>query len=132
MSPSLTLPLKVSWVFAALNVPFEGLEPVVPGIARHYIRIGSAIPGETTDEDPNRGVLVLANQRPGARYEYPAKEIVDAGFLELVRYGIRLPDDPVIVNSLRVIDAVLKVETPFGPCWRNCFRQWRGRCRSLW
>ena len=41
------------------------------------------------------------------------------GFLELVRYGIRSPDDPIIQDSLRVVDAVLKVETPLGPCWRR-------------
>jgi glucoamylase len=36
-----------------------------------------------------------------------------------VRYGIRKPDDSLIVDSLRVVDAVLKVETPFGPCWHR-------------
>ena len=50
---------------------------------------------------------------------FPAKEIVDGGFLELVRYGIRKADDPLIVDSLRVLDAVLKVDTPDGPCWRR-------------
>ena len=50
---------------------------------------------------------------------FPAKDIIDAGFLELVRYGIRKPDDSLIVDSLRVVDAVLKVETPFGPCWHR-------------
>jgi glucoamylase len=44
---------------------------------------------------------------------------VDAGFLELVRYGIRKASDPVIVDSVRVVDAVLKVDTPYGPCWRR-------------
>ena len=34
-----------------------------------------------------------------------------------MRHGIRKPDDSLIVDSLRVVDAVLKVETPFGPCW---------------
>jgi glucoamylase len=63
--------------------------------------------------------LVLSNRPPETQYEFPAKEIVDAGFLELVRYGIRRPDDPIIVDSLKVIDAVLKVETPFGPCWHR-------------
>jgi glucoamylase len=92
---------------------------LVPGIPRHYIRICPAVPGEVGDDDPNRGVLVLANQRPGARYEYPAKEIVDAGFLELVRYGIRRPVDSLVEDSLRVVDAVLKVDTPVGPCWRR-------------
>jgi glucoamylase len=44
---------------------------------------------------------------------------VDAGFLELVRYGIRRADDPLIVDSLKVVDAVLKIDTPYGPCWRR-------------
>ena len=33
--------------------------------------------------------------------------------------GSGRPDDPVIVDSLRVLDAVLKVDTPNGPCWRR-------------
>lgn len=90
---------------------------LLPGIPRHYIRVNPASAADGADEDPNCGTLILANQPLGARYEFPAKEIVDAGFLELVRYGIRSADDPIIRDSLRVIDAVLKVETPFGPAW---------------
>ncbi|HLN91219.1 MAG TPA: glycoside hydrolase family 15 protein, partial [Patescibacteria group bacterium] len=93
---------------------------LVPGIPRHYIRI---LPADVNDpfpaEDPNLGVVVLNNRPPGSRWRFPAKEIVDGGFLELVRYGIRQADDPVIVDSLRVLDAVLKVDTPNGPCWRR-------------
>ncbi len=92
---------------------------LVPGISRHYIRINPADADDCADEDPNCGTLILSNQAPGARYEFPAKEIVDAGFLELVRYGIRSADDAIIQDSLRVVDTVLKVETPFGPCWRR-------------
>ena len=69
--------------------------------------------------DPDTGTLVLANQRPGDPYQYPAKDIVDAGFLELVRLGIRKPCTPLMEQSLKVIDAVLKVDTPYGPCWRR-------------
>jgi glucoamylase len=36
-----------------------------------------------------------------------------------VRYGIRSPSDRVIVDSLKVVDSVLLVETPFGPCWHR-------------
>jgi glucoamylase len=90
---------------------------LVPGISRHYIRVNPASSVDCADEDPNCGTLVLANQPPGARYEFPAKEIVDAGFLELVRYGIRSADDPIVKDSLRVVDAVLKFETPYGPAW---------------
>src|SRR3970282_961512 len=70
-------------------------------------------------EDPNHGALTIYNRPPEARTEFLAKEIVDAGFLELVRYGIRRPTDSLIVDSLRVVDAILKVETPFGPCWHR-------------
>ena len=92
---------------------------LVPGATRHYIRINPGDIRHCTDEDPNCGTLVLANQGPGDRAEFPAKEIVDAGFLELVRYGIRDAHDSLIQDSLRVVDAVLKVDTPFGPCWRR-------------
>jgi glucoamylase len=39
--------------------------------------------------------------------------------LALVRFGLRAPDDPRIVNTIRAIDALLKVETPHGPVWRR-------------
>lgn len=93
---------------------------LVPGVQRHFIRI---LPADVRDsyphEDPNRGVIAIANRAAESQRDFPAKEIVDAGFLELVRYGIRKPEDPVIVDSLRVVDAVLKADTPFGPCWHR-------------
>jgi glucoamylase len=93
---------------------------LVPGIRRHFIRLHPAdAANPQPDEDANHGVLELRNQPPGAPASYPAKDIVDAGFLELVRYGIRKPGDPLIEDSLRVVDAVLKVDTPFGPSWRR-------------
>jgi glucoamylase len=57
----------------------------------------------------------LRTAPPDVQSTFPAGDIVNAGFLELVRYGIRKPDASLIVDSLRVVDAVLKVETPFGP-----------------
>jgi glucoamylase len=91
---------------------------LVPGIPRHYIRIRPVdISDPEPNEDPNMGMLLIHNRPPGERAEFPAKEIVDAGFLELVRYGIRSPGDALIEASLNVVDAVLKVATPFGPCW---------------
>jgi glucoamylase len=91
-----------------------------PDIREHFIRIHPvAVDDFTPDEDPNHGVLSLHNAPPGVRWEFPAKEIIDPGFLELVRYGIRKADDPVIVDSVRLVDSVLKVDTRFGPCWRR-------------
>lgn len=93
---------------------------LVSDIPRHFIRLHPVdVNDRQPDENPNHGMLSIRNRPPGARTNFPAKEIVDAGFLELVRYGIRRPGDPLIEDSLRVVDAVLKVETPFGPCWRR-------------
>ncbi len=91
---------------------------LVHGIPRHYIRIRPVdIHNAEPDEDPNSGTLTIRNQPPGQHREYPAKEVVDAGFLELVRYGIRPAKETLIEDSLKVVDSVLKVVTPFGPCW---------------
>ena len=93
---------------------------LVPGIPRHYIRILPVDPEDVRPlDDPNEGVLSVKNIEPGRPFQFPAKEIVDAGFLELVRYGIREAGTPLIEDSLRVVDSVLKVETPAGPCWRR-------------
>ncbi len=93
---------------------------LLPGVPRHYIRVHPVNPeDEAPDEDPNHGTIRLANRPPGQPSEFPAKEIVDAGFLELVRYGIRGASDAVIVDSLKVVDAVLKSETPHGVSWHR-------------
>lgn len=93
---------------------------LVPDIKEHYIRVTPADIDEShPNEDPNSGTVHIASPRPGTNNAFPAKEIVDGGFLQLVRYGIRHPDDPIVVNSVRVIDAVLKVDTPFGPLWHR-------------
>ena len=102
----------------AWTVTTEGT--LVPGVRRHYIRIlPDDVDNPNPAEDPNSGMLKIANLAPGVPNSFPAKEVVDAGFLELVRYGIRKPDDPVIVDSLKVVDATLKVDTPMGPVWRR-------------
>ena len=36
-----------------------------------------------------------------------------------MRYGVRRADDPLIVESLKVVDACLRYETPYGTCWRR-------------
>ncbi len=89
-----------------------------PEIKRHYMRIrppekGAAYACESCGDETVR----LANRPPGTRTEFEAREIVDGGFLELVRYGVRRADDPLIVDSLKVVDAILKRDLPQGPCW---------------
>ena len=63
---------------------------------------------------PNTGEIIdIANK--GGKWD--EREIVDAGFLELVRLGIRSAGDPLIEKSLNVVDTVIKVDTPSGPVW---------------
>ncbi|HJT77398.1 MAG TPA: glycoside hydrolase family 15 protein, partial [Gemmataceae bacterium] len=93
---------------------------LVPGVRRHFIRLNPSCTTDVhPDRDPNRTVLPIRNRPPGARYEFPAKDVVSTGFLELVRFGVLRPDDPLVGDTLRVVDAVLKVETPLGPCWHR-------------
>ena len=44
-------------------------------------------------------------------------EVISADALALVRFGLRRADDPRILNTIKVIDEKLKIETPSGLCW---------------
>jgi glucoamylase len=89
-----------------------------PEVKRHYMRIRPPEQGEAyACESCGTEMIRIQNRPPGTRYEFEAREIIDAGFLELVRYGVRRADDPLIVDSLKVVDAVLKRGLPQGPGW---------------
>ena len=45
------------------------------------------------------------------------RSVIDAGFLELVRLGELSPSDPVVANSLSVVDATIQRTTPNGAGW---------------
>lgn len=93
---------------------------LVSGLSRYFVRLNPAKPGEVAAPGAVDEVdLRLTSRAPGAPQSYPARDIVDAGFLQLVRYGILAPNHPLITDSLRVVDATLKVDTPSGPCWRR-------------
>ncbi|MGC1158876.1 MAG: glycoside hydrolase family 15 protein [Acidobacteriaceae bacterium] len=89
-----------------------------PEVKRHYMRIRPPECGDPyAHEECGREMVHINNLPPGEQSDFEAREIIDAGFLELVRYGVRAADDPLIVDSLKVVDHVLKVDTPKGPCW---------------
>ena len=85
------------------------------GVSGYYIRVASPLVIE--DNDLLKKVVSIKNQVLGK--EYPANELVATDFLQLVRFGLRRADDPLILDSLKVVDALLKVDTPNGPCWRR-------------
>jgi glucoamylase len=89
---------------------------LVPGKPRHYIRINPADPDQPqVFSDPDTAMIQLAN---GGGL-HPARNVVSADFLDLVRLGVRDANDPLIVESLAVIDRILKRDLPQGPCWRR-------------
>ena len=49
----------------------------------------------------------------------PADEQIGTEFLQLVRFGLRRADDPLICASLRLVDALLKTDTPTGAVWHR-------------
>ena len=73
----------------------------------YYIRI-------TENEDPNDGARLHINS---SNLKADERKIVDAGFLELVRLGVKAPRDPLIVESLALIDQLISVDTPVGKAW---------------
>jgi len=89
---------------------------LVPGLPRHYIRINPTNSAEPDPHaDPNTTMLQVAN---GGGY-HPARNVVGGDFLHLVRFGIRSPGDPIVRDSIEVIDRVIKRDLPQGPGWRR-------------
>ncbi len=93
---------------------------LIPNVKRHFVRINPAMPSEVAAPGAvDRAQLHLPDQPPGEPSSYPAREIIDAGFLQLVRYGIIAAKDPLVVDSVKVVDSVLMRQTPDGRCWRR-------------
>jgi glucoamylase len=88
----------------------------VQGFHEYYERIASQL--ADTPSQVGRVFLPVANL-PSGDNRIEEASVVDGGFLELVRYGVRRPDDPHVVQTLKVYDAACKVETPYGPVWRR-------------
>ncbi len=109
------------WIEAHLDEWTTTTQGVLdPDVPYHYMRIRPPAEGEPFhNPQVPPGQINIANRAPGEQFSFEARAVVDCGFLELVRYGIRRPDDPLILNTLKVIDKVLKINTPYGPCWRR-------------
>jgi glucoamylase len=76
----------------------------------YYVRL-------TKDGNANAGTTYsLGCGGPGSMDQ---RAVVDAGFLELIRLGIKPASDRVIINTLQVVDAQVGVTTPNGIFWRR-------------
>jgi glucoamylase len=84
------------------------------GVEGYYVRIAPAesVPAAS----PWLGLVPIKN-RPAAENIGSAEQVISPDSLALVRFGLRAPDDPRIANTVRVIDELLRVDLPEGPCW---------------
>jgi glucoamylase len=87
------------------------------GVEGYYVRI--APPDGDGAPSPLQGFVPIKNR---ASSTAPAVEIVSPDALALVRFGLRAPDDPRILNTIKVIDELLRIKLPQGPGWYryNC------------
>jgi len=83
----------------------------------YYLRL-------TKDGDPNAGTTYnIGGSGPDG---VDQRAVVDPSFLELVRLGVKRATDPAIVNTIRVIDTQLGVQTPNGEFWHRYNRDGYG------
>ena len=83
------------------------------GLDGYYIRLRP--PGvEGADMRPQVGIPNHADD-----FHIPADKLISPDALALVRFGLRAADDPRIVDTVKIIDALLKVETPHGTTWHR-------------
>ncbi len=84
------------------------------GVEGYYVRISP--PDTDAAASPTQGFVPIKNRPPGQDRDR-AFHVISPDSLALVRFGLRAPDDPRILNSVRAIDALLRVQLPQGPCW---------------
>jgi glucoamylase len=85
------------------------------GVDGYFVRIASP---QVLAGAPISTPVALLNQ-PDGTVMVPADEMVGTDFLALVRFGLRLPDDPAVLSSLKVADALLVTRTPSGAVWHR-------------
>jgi glucoamylase len=84
------------------------------GVEGYYVRISPA--DAATAASPTQGFVPIKNRPPGEG-DNEAFRVISPDSLALVRFGLRAPDDPRILNTIRMIDALLRTQLPQGPCW---------------
>lgn len=84
------------------------------GVAGYYVRMGNDLP--TDIAGAGSGMTAIRNQITG-KSELPTRQVLSPDALALVRFGLRAADDPRILDTIRMIDATLKVDLPQGPLW---------------
>lgn len=86
------------------------------GVPGYYVRVA---PGDSVSDDRAQATAVVPIRNLQKDPSLPASAQIGVDFLQLVRFGLRRADDPLIVATVKVADALLKVDTPSGPSWHR-------------
>jgi glucoamylase len=86
------------------------------GVDGYYVRVASSDLADSAA--PSKGYVPIKNRPVGENIQQAA-HIVSPDALALVRFGLRSADDPRMLNTVKVIDALLKTELPYGPGWHR-------------
>ncbi len=84
--------------------------------SQHCIRFSPAVPGEMLGSAEPDGAQIFLGNGGG---QHPAGNIVSGDFLQLVRLGVRAASDPLIADSVAVIDHLIMRKLPQGDYWRR-------------
>lgn len=68
---------------------------------------------------PPQGAHIFIRNRLQEEAKAHYEDIVSVDALALVRFGLRAADDPRILDTIQVIDKVLKSDTSRGPLWHR-------------
>jgi len=82
----------------------------------YYVRIAPVDAAECASRFKKR--IHVKNLAPG-KGSLLAVHQVSPDVLALVRFGLRSADDPRILDTIKVVDSLLKVETAQGPIWHR-------------
>jgi glucoamylase len=82
------------------------------GDGHYYIRIGGAGSFDETWDPNSENMFFISNN--GGRWR--EKDVVDGGFLELVRFGVRSPLAQSVIDSVYAVDQTIRTDLPgIGP-----------------
>ncbi len=84
------------------------------GVDGYYVRIGTA--DQSGGSQAADRLVSIKNRLPGSS-QAKAGDMVSPDALALVRFGLRDAHDPRVIDTIKVIDHLLKVDLPQGPAW---------------
>lgn len=99
--------LARSWASQIDNLDYTTTGPY--GNGSYLLRL-------TPDGRPDAGTAYTIANGGGSHDD---RTVVDQGFLELVRLGVKSPAAADITNSVTATDSQIKVTTPEGPVWKR-------------